>query len=66
VLTQLARVKSLIDDSDGCEELVQEAEALAGDDSPVRVRVGLERGRKLRSSGNGAALGDVSGMRSAT
>ena len=59
MLTQLARVKSLIDDSDGCEELVQEAEALAGDDSPVRVRVGLERGRKLRSSGNGAAAAAV-------
>jgi tetratricopeptide (TPR) repeat protein len=55
VLTQLARVQGLREDFDGCERLLQEAEALAGDDRLVRVRVGLERGRKLRSSGEGAA-----------
>jgi tetratricopeptide (TPR) repeat protein len=54
VLTQLARVRSLQDDFDGCEQLLQEAEALA-DNGIVRVRVDLERGRKLRSSGGGAA-----------
>jgi tetratricopeptide (TPR) repeat protein len=54
VLTQLARVQSLQDDFDGCEQLLQEAEALA-DNGIVRVRVDLERGRKLRSSGDGAA-----------
>jgi tetratricopeptide (TPR) repeat protein len=54
VLTQLARVCSLRDDFDGCEELLQQAESLS-DDALVRVRVELERGRKLRSGGNGAA-----------
>jgi tetratricopeptide (TPR) repeat protein len=54
VLTQLARVCSLRDDFDGCEELLQQAESLS-DDARVRVRVELERGRKLRSGGNGAA-----------
>src|SRR5881394_2671544 len=55
VLTQLARVCSLRDDFDGCEELLQQAEALAAEDGLVRVRIELERGRKLRSSGDGAA-----------
>ena len=55
VLTQLARVCSLRDDFDGCEVLLQQAESLAGDDGLVRVRVELERGRKLRSSGDGPA-----------
>ena len=54
VLTQLARVCSLRDDFDGCEELLQQAESLS-DDALVRVRVELERGRKLRSGGDGAA-----------
>ena len=54
VLTQLARVKSLSDDFAGCERLLQEAEPLAGD-GVARVRIDLERGRKLRSSGDGAA-----------
>ena len=54
VLTQLARVQGLRDDLDGCEALLQEAEPLAGD-GVARVRVDLERGRKLRSSGDGAA-----------
>ena len=55
VLTQLARVHSLRDEFDECEALLQQAEWLAGDDGLVRVRVDLERGRKLRSSGDGAA-----------
>lgn len=59
VLTQLARVHSLRDEFDECERLLQEAESLAGDDGLVRVRVELERGRKLRSSGDGAAAAPV-------
>ena len=54
VLTQLARVQGLRDDFDACETLLQEAEPLAGD-GVARVRIDLERGRKLRSSGEGAA-----------
>jgi tetratricopeptide (TPR) repeat protein len=54
VLTQLARVRSLQDDFGGCEELLHEAEALA-DEGIVRVRVDLERGRKLRSGGDSAS-----------
>src|SRR3954468_17893157 len=54
VLTQLARVRGLREDFDGCEALLQQAEPLAGD-GVARVRVDLERGRKLRSSGDGAA-----------
>ena len=54
VLTQLARVRGLRDDFDACEALLQEAEPLAGD-GVARVRIDLERGRKLRSSGEGAA-----------
>ena len=53
VVTQLARVRSLQDDFDGCEGLLQEAEAVSAD-GLVRVRVDLERGRKLRSGGDGA------------
>lgn len=54
VLTQLARVQGLRDDFDGCEALLQEAEPLAGE-GVARVRVDLERGRKLRSSGDSMA-----------
>jgi tetratricopeptide (TPR) repeat protein len=54
VLTQLARVHSLQDDFDGCEQLLQEAEALT-DTGIAGVRIDLERGRKLRSSGDGVA-----------
>jgi tetratricopeptide (TPR) repeat protein len=54
VLTQLARVQGLRDNFEACEALLQEAEPLAGD-GVARVRIDLERGRKLRSSGNGAA-----------
>jgi tetratricopeptide (TPR) repeat protein len=55
VLTQLARVRGLQDDFEGCEQFLREAELLAGDSELVRLRVELERGRKLRSSGDGAA-----------
>ena len=53
LLTQLARVQGLRNDFDACEQLLQEAESLAGD-GVARVRIELERGRKLRSSGDGA------------
>lgn len=59
VLTQLARVHSLRDELDACEELLQQAESLGGDDGLVRVRVDLERGRKLRSGGDGGAAAPV-------
>lgn len=52
VLTQLARVQGLRDDFEGCEALLQEAESVAGDDARASVRIRLERGRKLRSSGD--------------
>jgi tetratricopeptide (TPR) repeat protein len=55
VLTQLARVEGLRSDFDSCERLLQEAEALAGQDVVVKVRIDLERGRKLRSSGDPVA-----------
>jgi tetratricopeptide (TPR) repeat protein len=55
VLTQLARVESLRGDFDACEQLLAQADDLAGDSSLVRVRIELERGRKLRSSGDGFA-----------
>jgi tetratricopeptide (TPR) repeat protein len=54
VLTQLARVHGLRDEFDACEELLQQAESLS-DGGIVRVRVELERGRKLRSRGDAAA-----------
>src|SRR3954470_18473423 len=54
VLTQLARVHGLREDFGGCEALLQQAEPLAGD-GVARVRVDLERGRKVRSGGDGAA-----------
>jgi tetratricopeptide (TPR) repeat protein len=54
VLTQLARVDGLRGDFDACETLLQEAEPLAGE-GVARVRIDLERGRKLRSSGDSAA-----------
>ena len=52
MLTQLARVEGLRDDFDGCERLLKEAEALAGASAVAKVRIELERGRKLRSSGD--------------
>ena len=56
-LTQLARVESLRGDFDGCERLLRQAEELiASRDAPVaRIRIGLERGRKLRSGGDASA-----------
>jgi tetratricopeptide (TPR) repeat protein len=55
VLTQLARVQSLQDNFDECEQRLREAESLGNDSELVKLRVELERGRKLRSSGDGAA-----------
>lgn len=51
VLTQLARVEGLRGDFSAGLQLLVEAEALAEADSAGRVRVLLERGRLLRSSG---------------
>jgi len=55
VLTQLARVGGLRDDFADCERLLREAEELAGPSEVARVRIDLERGRKLRSSGDPVA-----------
>jgi tetratricopeptide (TPR) repeat protein len=55
VLTQLARVEGLRDRLDTCARLLAEAEQLAGDDPVANVRLELERGRMLRSSGDPAA-----------
>jgi tetratricopeptide (TPR) repeat protein len=55
VLTQLARVQGLRGDFDRCEELLEQAETLAGDEAVARARIDLERGRKLRSSGDAEA-----------
>ena len=53
VLTQLARVESLRDEFERCDELLDEAEAVGG----VTARSLLERGRRERSSGrDGAGL----------
>jgi tetratricopeptide (TPR) repeat protein len=53
VLTQLARVEGLRGAFDTCEELLAQAEDLAGESAVTRVRIDLERGRRLRSSGDG-------------
>lgn len=55
VLTQLARVQGLRGDFDACEETLKQAEALAGASAIAHVRIDLERGRKLRSRGEGGA-----------
>jgi tetratricopeptide (TPR) repeat protein len=52
VLTQLARVEGLRDDFDACDRLLEQAEGLAGSSAVAQVRIDLERGRKLRSSGD--------------
>jgi tetratricopeptide (TPR) repeat protein len=52
VLTQLARVEGLRDDFDACDRLLEQAEMLAGSSPVAQVRIDLERGRKLRSSGD--------------
>lgn len=55
VLTQLARVESLRDEFERCDELLDEAEAVGG----VTARSLLERGRRERSSGrDGAGLAE--------
>jgi tetratricopeptide (TPR) repeat protein len=54
VLTQLARVEGLRGDFTAGHQLLADAEALAEPDSAGRVRVLLERGRLLRSSGAAA------------
>jgi tetratricopeptide (TPR) repeat protein len=55
VLTQLARVEGLRGRFDECGRLLDEAEALAGDDLVARTRLALERGRMKRSSGDAPA-----------
>jgi tetratricopeptide (TPR) repeat protein len=55
VLTQLARIEGLRSDFDSCERLLHEAEEFAGQEVVVKVRIDLERGRKLRSSGDPVA-----------
>jgi tetratricopeptide (TPR) repeat protein len=52
VLTQLARVEGLRDDFDTCDRLLEQAERLAGSSAVAQVRIDLERGRMLRSSGD--------------
>jgi tetratricopeptide (TPR) repeat protein len=52
VLTQLARVAGLRGDFAAAERKLAEAESLAGDSVIAQVRIDLERGRVLRSSGN--------------
>jgi len=52
VLTQLARVEGLRDDFDACDRLLEQAEGLAGSSAVANVRIDLERGRKVRSSGD--------------
>lgn len=51
-LTQLARVEGLRDEFDACDRLLEQAESLAGSSAVAKVRIDLERGRKLRSSGD--------------
>ncbi len=55
VLTQLARVEGLRGDFDASERLLRKADALAGSSPVALVRIELERGRKLRSSGDAKA-----------
>jgi tetratricopeptide (TPR) repeat protein len=55
VLTQLARVEGLRENYEASEELLQQAEALAGSSEVAQIRIDLERGRTLRSSGNAEA-----------
>ncbi len=52
VLTQLARVEGLREKFVEGQELIYQAEALAGDAVAARIRIDLERGRLLRSSGD--------------
>jgi hypothetical protein len=52
ILSQLARVEGLRGEFEQGEELLREAETLAGQGARARVRLDLERGRILRSSGH--------------
>lgn len=52
ILTQLARIHGLRGDFVQGEALIREAEALGRGDARVGIRVDLERGRLLRSSGD--------------
>lgn len=52
ILTQLARVEGLRGDFEAGEQLIREAEALAGSSPRARARIDLERGRLLRSGGD--------------
>jgi tetratricopeptide (TPR) repeat protein len=51
-LTQLARVEGLRGDFEASDALLREAETLAGPSPVANVRIELERGRMLRSSGD--------------
>lgn len=55
VLTQLARVEGLRGEFVACERLLMQAEDIADSSAIARVRIDLERGRELRSSGDAAA-----------
>lgn len=55
VLTQLARVEGLRGAFDRCGDLLDEAARIGAGRAIVDVRVALERGRMLRSSGDPAA-----------
>jgi tetratricopeptide (TPR) repeat protein len=55
VLTQLGRIQALRGDFDGCEELLAQADELAGASEIANVRIKLERGRNVRSSGEAAS-----------
>jgi tetratricopeptide (TPR) repeat protein len=55
VLTQLARVEGLRGDYAACDRLLLQADELAGSSAIAKVWIDLERGRRLRSSGEPAA-----------
>ncbi|HEV2216104.1 MAG TPA: tetratricopeptide repeat protein [Candidatus Dormibacteraeota bacterium] len=55
VLTQLARLQGLRDEFRAGEAVLRRAEGLAGNSKVARIRIDLERGRLLRSSGDPAA-----------
>jgi tetratricopeptide (TPR) repeat protein len=55
VLSQLARVQGLRGDFDACEQLLDDAEPLAGPSPAANIRLELERGRMYRSSGDSEA-----------
>jgi Flp pilus assembly protein TadD len=55
VLTQLARVYGLRGDFERGEQLIEEAETLAGSSARAKARIDLERGRLRRSSGDPAS-----------